>query len=78
MYLAQALIVAAYVDFRMMYPLPIAADAAVLTLLGYLDLGLAELLDRYNLKIYARPARFTSLVLPVLPLIQLVWLGSDE
>ena len=58
-YLAQAMIVAAYVDFRMAYPWPIAADAAVLTLLGYLDLGLAELLDRQQLTIYARPVRFT-------------------
>ena len=77
-YLAQAMMLAAYVDFRMSYRWPIAADAAVLTLLGYLDLGLAELLDRYNLKIYARPARFTSLILPVLPLIQLVWIGGTN
>ena len=75
-YLAQALILAAYVDFRMCYRWPIAADAAVLTLLGYIDLGLAELLDRRNQVIFARPARFTSLVLPVLPLLQLAWKGG--
>ena len=75
-YLAQAMIVAAYVDFRMAYHWLIAADAAVLTLLGYLDLGLAELLDRQKLTMYARPVRFTSLVLPILPLLQLLWKGG--
>jgi tetratricopeptide (TPR) repeat protein len=77
-YLAQAMIVAAYVDFRMAFQWPIAADAAVLTLLGYLDLGLAELLDRQKQTMYARPARFTSLVLPVLPLLQLLWIGGTN
>jgi tetratricopeptide (TPR) repeat protein len=77
-YLAQALILAAYVDFRMCYRWPIAADAAVLTLLGYIDLGLAEVLDRHDRKIYARPARLTSLVLAVLPLLQLAWVGATN
>ncbi len=77
-YLAQAMIVAAYVDFRMAYRWPIAADAAVLTLLGYLDLGLAELLDRWKQTMYARPVRFTSLVIPVLPLLQLLWIGGTN
>ncbi len=77
-YLAQALIAAAYVDFRMAYHWPIAADSVVLTLLGYLDLGLAELLDRRSRTIYARPVRFTSLLLPVLPLLQLLWIGGSN
>ncbi len=77
-YLAQATILAAYVDFRMAYPWPIAADSAVLTLLGYLDLGLAEILDRRKHTIYARPIRFSSLVLPVLPLFQLLWIGGTK
>ena len=77
-YLAQAMILAAYVDFRMCYRWPIAADAAVLTLLGYIDLGLAEVLDRDNRKLYARPVRFSSLVLAVLPLLQLAWVGAPN
>ncbi len=77
-YLAQAMILAAYIDFRMAYPWPIAADAAVLTLLGYLDLGLAELLERQRQKIYARPVRLSSLILAVLPLLQLLWIGGTK
>jgi hypothetical protein len=77
-YLAQAMILAAYVNFRMCYRWPITADAAVLTLLGYIDLGLAEVLDRSERRIYARPARFSSLVLPVLPLLQLAWVGATK
>ncbi len=77
-YLAQAMILAAYVDFRMAYRWPIAADSAVLTLLGYLELGLAEILDRQKHTIYARPVRSSSLVIPVLPLIQLLWIGGTR
>ena len=77
-YLAQAVIVAAYVDFRMAYPWPIAADAVVLTLLGYLDLGLAELLERQKHARYAQSVRYSSLVLPVLPLLQLIWVGGTK
>ena len=77
-YLAQAMILAAFIDFRMAYPWPIAADAAVLTLLGYLDLGLAELLERQRQTIYARPARYSSLILAILPLFQLLWIGGTK
>jgi tetratricopeptide (TPR) repeat protein len=77
-YLAHAMILAAYVDFRMCYRWPIAADAAVLTLLGYIDLGLAEVLDRHDRRLYVRPARFTSLVLAVLPLLQLARVGATN
>jgi tetratricopeptide (TPR) repeat protein len=78
-YLAQVVMVGAYVDFRMAYPLPHTTDAIILTLLGYLDLGIAEVLERLQSKIYARPARYFSLILPVLPLCQLFWSGGlDE
>ncbi len=78
-YLAQAVMLGAYVDYRLAFPQPIAFDAIVLTLLGYLDLGIAEVLERLQLKIYARPARFFSLVLPILPLFQLIGSGGlDE
>ena len=78
-YLAQAVMLSAYVDYRLAFPQSIAFDAIVLTLVGYLDLGIAEALDRLQLNIYARPARFFSLVLPSLPLLQLVGNGAlDE
>jgi len=73
-HLAQTVILCAYVDYRLAFPQPIAFDAIVLTLLGYLDLGIAEVFDRLQRKMYARPTRYFSLVLPVLPLIQLIWM----
>ena len=75
-YLAQAVMLAAYVDYRLAFPQPMAFDAIVLTLLGYLDLGIAEVLERLELKIYARPARFFSLVVPSLPLLQFIGGGA--
>jgi hypothetical protein len=71
-YLAQAAMLGAYADLRMAHALPAAGDAAVLTLFAFIDMGIAEVLDRLRLPIYARPTRFTSLVLPILPLVQLV------
>ena len=56
-YLAQAVMLAAYVDYRLAFPQSLAFDAIVFTLLGYLDLGIAEVLERLELKTYARPAR---------------------
>jgi hypothetical protein len=75
-YLAQATLLCAYVRYRMAFPKPIATDAAVLTLLGYLDLGIAEVLERLRLKDFVRPTRYFSLVLPILPLLQHVWTGG--
>jgi hypothetical protein len=70
--------VGAYVDFRFAFPISMAGDAAILTLLGYLDLGIAEVLERLPAAAYARPTRYFSLFLPVLPLLQLVWVGGRE
>jgi hypothetical protein len=72
-YLAQVVMLCAYVDYRLAFPQPIAFDAVVLTMLGYLDLGIAEVLERLERKFYARPMRYFSLILPMLPLIQLIW-----
>jgi hypothetical protein len=78
-YLAQALILGAYVDYRLAYPQPMEFDAVMLTLMGYLDLGIAEVLERLQFKTYARPARYFSLVIPALPLVQVIWSGGlDE
>jgi tetratricopeptide (TPR) repeat protein len=71
-YAAQALMVGAYLQFRLAFPMSNAADAAVLTLLGYLDMGIAEALERLDpAGHYTRPTRYSSLVLPLLPLLQL-------
>ncbi len=75
-YLAQALMLGAYINFRMAYPMLTAADAAILTLLGFLDLGVSEALARLQgPQYYVRPTRYFSLILPMLPLLQLV--GRD-
>jgi tetratricopeptide (TPR) repeat protein len=74
-YAAQMMLVGAYVVYRFAYPQPIVTDALVLTLLGYLDLAAAEVLDRLRLRMYARPTRYFSLILPILPLVELV--GSN-
>ncbi len=79
-YAAQALMVGAYVVFRRGYPLSSAADAAVLTLLGYLDMAIAEALARFDPRgHYFRPTQYSSLVLPILPLLQIFRAGGlDE
>jgi hypothetical protein len=78
-YVAQGLMVGAYLVFRRAFPMSGAADAAVLTLLGYLDLGIAESLERLDRAgYYTRPTRFASLVLPLLPLLQLLGAGSRD
>jgi tetratricopeptide (TPR) repeat protein len=72
-YLAQVLMVGAYVVFRLAFPLSNAADAAVLTLLAYLDMAISEALDHLDRDgYYTRPTRYASLVLPLLPLLQLL------
>ena len=71
-YLSQAALVGAYVLYRLAHPLDLSSDSAILTLFAFIDLGIAEVLDRLRLPIYARPTRYASLVLPVLPLVHIV------
>lgn len=71
-YLAQAALVGAYVVLRVAHPLPAASDAAIMTLFAFIDMGIAEVLVRLRLPEYARPTLITSMVLPVLPLVQIV------
>jgi hypothetical protein len=68
-YAAQALIVAAYFDYRYAFPLSAATDALVLVLFGYVDFAVAETLRRLRLDLYARPTLVFSLALPILPLV---------
>jgi hypothetical protein len=75
-YLAQGCLVGAYVIYRLAHSLPTAADAAALTFFAFVDLGIAEVMDRVQLGLYSRPTRYASLVLPVLPLVQLIGKGG--
>jgi tetratricopeptide (TPR) repeat protein len=75
-YFAQASLVGAYVIYRLAHPLPTVADAAVLTLFAFVDLGIAEVMERVQLGLYSGPTRYASLVLPVLPLVQLIGKGG--
>lgn len=78
-YLAQALMVGAYLEFRLAYAMSSAVDAAVLTLLAYLDMAAAEVLDRLGRGgYYTRPTRYTALVLPILPLLPLFRAGVRD
>ena len=77
-YLAQAMVLGAYADFRLTHTRPLSFDAAVLTLLSYFELALAEVLDRRNARLFSRPARYFSLILPVLMLIALTWRAQAD
>ena len=77
-YAAQGSLLGGYLYYRHAFPLPAAADAAVLTLFGYLDLGLAEVLHRVGLGRFARPTRYFSLALPVLPLALGLYRGGPR
>lgn len=67
-YVAQGATLVAYLYYRWAFPLPATTDAVILTLFGYLDLGLAEVLSRAGLAGHARPTRQISLILPLVPL----------
>ena len=78
-YLAQGALLGAYVVYRQTFHAPIATDAILLTLLAYLDFGIAEATDRLNLPIYSRPTRFVSYLLPLAPLVPMLGQGRlDE
>ncbi len=77
-YLAQVMVLGAYIDFRLTHTRPLSFDAAFLTLLSYFELGMAEILDRRNASLFSRPARFFSLILPALMLIELTWRGQVD
>ncbi len=67
-YPAQALILGGYLYYRWAFAISPEGDAAVLTLFGGLNLGIAEAMHRVGLERFARPARAFSLALPLLPL----------
>lgn len=75
-YASQSALLAGYLYYRWAFPLPAQTDALVLTLFGYLDLGLAEGMYRVGLARFARPTRLFSLALPVLPLALTVGEGG--
>jgi hypothetical protein len=67
-YATQAALLGAYLYYRWAFPIPATADAIVLTLFGYLNLGLAEVLHRIGLSRFARPTRYAALAAPLLPI----------
>jgi len=66
-YAAQGTLLYTYADYRFGHPVSVSTDAAVLTLLGYLDLGISELMQRLRMNLYARPTLYVSLLLPLIP-----------
>ncbi len=78
-YLSHGLMIGAYIDYRLAFPMSTAADAAILTLLGYIDLALSEALARLQgPECYVRPTRYVSLILPLLPLLQFLATGVRD
>jgi tetratricopeptide (TPR) repeat protein len=75
-YLAQGMLLGTYVVYRQTFPAPIATDAILLTLLAYLDFGIAEAIERMGLTLYSRPMRFVSFALPLLPLVPMLSAGK--
>jgi hypothetical protein len=72
-YLAQTALAGSYLYYRWAFPVPSTIDATVLSLFGYLSLGMAELLHRLGLARYSKATRYSSLVLPLLPIGLTVW-----
>lgn len=77
-YMAQTALVGSYLYYRWAFRLPASTDAPVLTLLGYLQLGLAEVMNRIGLDRFARPTRLFSLAMPALPIIFTLWRGGFD
>jgi hypothetical protein len=74
-YVAQVLLLGSYFRFRETLAPSSVADAVILSLLAYLDLGLSELLGRLKLSAFIRPTFRFAMVLPLVPIIQGIWLG---
>jgi hypothetical protein len=80
-YAGQAAMLGAYFVYRSAFPRPVANDAALLTLFGYLDFGISEALHQLRLKRYVRPVRYFSLAMPLLPLVLVArtgWLDDQN
>jgi hypothetical protein len=67
-YGAPAALVGTYFVYRAGVPVPVATDAIILVLLGYLDFGIAEVMARLRLNVLARPTLYFSLAMPMIPL----------
>jgi hypothetical protein len=78
-YGAECACVGAYLLYRSARPVNDAVDAVVLLLLSFLDFGMSQALERFRLRLYARPTCCFSLVLPLLPLAAALLRGQwDE
>jgi hypothetical protein len=77
-YVAQALLLGCYFHARSILAPSEVVDAVVLTALGYLDLGLSELMGRLRIEHFARPTLRFAMVLPLVPILQGVWNGRGD
>ena len=77
-YAAQALLLGAYLRARGGLGTSAVTDAAILSALAYLDLGLAELMARLRWDLYARPTLRFAPALPLVPLAEAVAGGRGD
>jgi hypothetical protein len=77
-YPAQVLLLLAYFRIRGELAPSELTDAVILSMLGYLDLGLSELLGRFRLTHFARPTFRFAMVLPMVPILQGIWSGRGD
>ena len=80
-YVAQALLLACYFQTRPLLAPSGVADAVILSLLAYLDLGVSELMGRLRWSQFARPTFRFAMVLPLVPIVLGIragrWDGGD-
>jgi hypothetical protein len=69
-YLAQGLLLACYFSTRPLLALSNEADAVILSILAYLDLGISELMTRLRWQPFTRPTLMFAMVLPLVPILQ--------
>ena len=77
-YAAQVLLLLAYFRFRGVFAPSGVVDAVILSMLGYLDLGLSEVMGRLRLEHYARPTLRFAMVLPLVPIVRAAWEGHGD
>ena len=77
-YAAQGLLLACYFRGRPLLAPSGVADAVILSLLAYLDLGISELMARLRWSTFARPTLRFAMALPLVPILQGSWQGRRD
>jgi hypothetical protein len=78
-YAAEVSLVGAYLYHSGARPLPESLNALVLVLFCFLDFGFSQVMERQQLRLWARPSFYLSLLMPLLPLVTALWRGRwDE